>query len=119
MNPLGPGVPETVGPPLAGVSCVLFPTHGRELPAGEVGQLLVKGPNVFMGYWRATYKTAEAFSADGWFRTGEFARRDANGYAQAIVGRIKDLLTTGGLNVYPKEIETYIDELSTASLNRR
>ena len=110
-NPLdGPRVPETVGPPLAGVSVRIVSHDDRDLPAGEVGQLLVKGPNVFKGYWRQPDKTAEAFTADGWFRTGDLARRDANGYV-AIVGRIKDLIITGGLNVYPKEIETYIDEL--------
>ena len=110
-NPLdGPRVPETVGPPLAGVSVRIVSNDGRDLPAGEVGQLLVKGPNVFKGYWRQPDKTAEAFTADGWFRTGDLARRDANGYV-AIVGRAKDLIITGGLNVYPKEIETYIDDL--------
>ena len=110
-NPLdGPRVPETVGPPLAGVSVRIVSNDGRDLPTGEVGQLLVKGPNVFKGYWRQPDKTAEAFTADGYFRTGDLARRDANGYV-AIVGRSKDLIITGGLNVYPKEIETYIDEL--------
>jgi len=110
-NPLdGPRRPGTVGPPLPGVSIRIAADDGRDLPAGETGQLLVKGPNVFKGYWRQPAKTGEDFAADGWFRTGDLARRDADGYV-AIVGRAKDLIISGGLNVYPKEIETYIDEI--------
>lgn len=110
-NPLdGARIPETVGPPLPGVSVRIVSSDDHELPAGEVGQLLVKGPNVFKGYWRQPDNAAEIFTADGYFRTGDLARRDANGYV-AIVGRAKDLIITGGLNVYPKEVETYIDGL--------
>jgi malonyl-CoA/methylmalonyl-CoA synthetase len=75
-----------------------------------VGELLVKGDNVFKGYWRMPEKTAEEFTADGHFRTGDLARIDANGYV-SIVGRAKDLIISGGFNVYPKEIESYIDKL--------
>ena len=83
---------------------------GRELPAGEVGVLEVKGPNVFAGYWRMPEKTAEEMRPDGWFVTGDVARIDADGYV-TIVGRAKDLIITGGLNVYPKEVEQAIDAL--------
>ncbi len=110
-NPLdGERRAGTVGPPLAGVSIRIISSDSRDLPTGEVGQLLVKGPNVFKGYWQKPDKTAVEFTPDGYFRTGDLARQDANGYV-AIVGRAKDLIITGGLNVYPKEIETYIDEL--------
>jgi malonyl-CoA/methylmalonyl-CoA synthetase len=70
----------------------------------------VKGDNVFKGYWRLPEKTAEEFTADGYFRTGDLARRDADGYV-AIVGRAKDLIISGGLNIYPKEIESYLDKI--------
>jgi malonyl-CoA/methylmalonyl-CoA synthetase len=82
----------------------------HDLPAGETGQLLVKGANVFRGYWRLPEKTAEEFSADGFFRTGDLARRDASGYV-SIVGRAKDLIISGGFNIYPKEIEGYLDKI--------
>ena len=70
----------------------------------------MRGPNVFGGYWRMPQKTKEDFTADGFFRTGDVGKRDANGYL-AIVGRSKDLIITGGYNVYPKEIESYLDGL--------
>jgi malonyl-CoA/methylmalonyl-CoA synthetase len=70
----------------------------------------VKGANVFKGYWRLPEKTAEEFTSDGYFRTGDLARLDNDGYV-SIVGRAKDLIITGGLNVYPKEIETCIEKL--------
>ena len=110
-NPLaGPRRPGTVGPPLPGVSVRIVGEHGAELPVGEVGALEVKGANVFSGYWRKPAKTAAEFTADGWFKTGDLARRDADGYV-AIVGRAKDLIISGGLNIYPKEIEGYLDNL--------
>ena len=110
-NPLdGPRKPGTVGPPLPGVSVRLVDDTDTEVPSGEVGQLLVKGDNVFKGYWRQPQKTAEEFTADGWFRTGDLARMDADGYV-SIVGRAKDLIISGGLNIYPKEIESYLDKL--------
>jgi len=106
----GPRLPETVGLPLPGVSARIVSDGDRDLPVDEVGQLLVKGPNVFKGYWRHPKKTAEDFTADGYFRTGDLARRGKDGYI-SIVGRAKDLIITGGLNVYPKEIESYLDAL--------
>ena len=110
-NPLdGPRLPGTVGPPLPGVSIRIVDNQENDVANGEVGQLLVKGENVFKGYWRMPDKTAEEFSADGFFRTGDLARRDGNGYV-AIVGRAKDLIISGGLNIYPKEIESYLDKL--------
>jgi malonyl-CoA/methylmalonyl-CoA synthetase len=110
-NPLdGPRLPGTVGPPLPGVAVRIVDNEGNQVAPGEVGELLVKGDNVFKGYWRMPEKTAEEFSADGYFRTGDLARIDANGYV-SIVGRAKDLIISGGFNVYPKEIESYIDKL--------
>jgi malonyl-CoA/methylmalonyl-CoA synthetase len=110
-NPLnGTRRPATVGPPLPGVSVRIVNDGDQPLPAGEVGQLQVKGTNVFKGYWRRPEKTMEDFTADGYFRTGDLARFDNDGYV-CIVGRAKDLVITGGLNVYPKEIETCIEKL--------
>ncbi|MHB8536382.1 MAG: AMP-binding protein, partial [Sulfuricaulis sp.] len=95
-NPLdGQRRPGTVGIPLPGVSLRIVNDKDAQLPDGEVGQLLVKGGNVFKGYWRLPQKTAEEFTADGYFRTGDLARRDADGYL-AIVGRAKDLIISGG-----------------------
>lgn len=110
-NPLhGPRIAGTVGPPLADVTVRIVANDGREVATGEVGQLLVKGPNVFKGYWRQPEKTAEEFTADGYFKTGDMARQDDKAYV-SIVGRAKDVVISGGLNIYPKEIETYIDEI--------
>ncbi len=111
-NPLeGERRPGTVGPPLPGVSVRIVDEHGAARAAGEVGELQVRGEHVFRGYWRAPDKTAESFAADGWFKTGDLARRDADGYV-AIVGRAKDLIISGGLNVYPKEVESEIDRIA-------
>jgi malonyl-CoA/methylmalonyl-CoA synthetase len=110
-NPLdGPRLAGTVGLPLPGVSIRIVDDADKDVPDGDVGYLLVKGDNVFPGYWRMPEKTAEEFTPAGYFRTGDMARRDANGYI-SIVGRAKDLVITGGYNVYPKELESYIDEL--------
>ncbi len=110
-NPLeGPRRAGTVGPPLPGVSARVVNDKDQPLPTGEVGQLQVSGANVFKGYWGQPEKTAEDFTADGYFRTGDLARIDGDGYV-CIVGRAKDLVITGGLNVYPKEIETCIEKL--------
>ena len=103
--------PGTVGFPLPGVEVkVTHPETGAELPDGETGNLEVRGPNVFLGYWRMPEKTAEEKRADGFFITGDLASRSADGYV-TIVGRAKDLVITGGYNVYPKEIEGIIDDL--------
>jgi len=83
---------------------------GEELPAGEVGNIQVKGANVFKGYWRMPEKTEEDFTEDGFFDTGDKGRIDSAGYV-AIVGRAKDMVITGGLNVYPKEIELVVDDI--------
>jgi malonyl-CoA/methylmalonyl-CoA synthetase len=80
------------------------------LPAGEIGRIEVRGPNVFRGYWQMPEKTAEEFTADGFFKTGDMGTFLPNGYLQ-IVGREKDMIISGGLNVYPKEIEELIDGL--------
>ncbi|MDH3513870.1 MAG: malonyl-CoA synthase [Gammaproteobacteria bacterium] len=110
-NPLdGPRKPGTVGTPLPGVSIRIADDKDRDLPIGEAGQLQVKGANVFNGYWRLPEKTAEEFTADGYFRTGDLARKDDDGYV-TIVGRAKDLIISGGLNIYPKEIEGYLDKI--------
>jgi malonyl-CoA/methylmalonyl-CoA synthetase len=110
-NPLnGPRRPGTVGRPLPGVSVRVTDDENRDVRVGEIGQLQVRGDNVFQGYWRLPRKTAEEFTSDGYFRTGDLARLDNDGYV-SIVGRAKDLIITGGLNVYPKEIETYLEKL--------
>ena len=100
----------TVGFPLPGVGLRVHDEQGRDVPAGEIGGIEVKGPNVFKGYWRMPEKTAEEFTPDGWFRTGDVGRIDQDGYV-TIVGRSKDLIISGGYNVYPAEIEGYINEM--------
>ena len=100
----------TVGPALPGVGLRIRDDAGQDLPAGEIGGIEVHGPNVFGGYWRMPEKTKEEFTADGWFKTGDVGRRDADGYV-TIVGRSKDLIITGGYNVYPAEVEGFINEL--------
>lgn len=103
--------PGTVGPPLPDVELrITRPETGAPLPQGETGMIEVRGPNVFQGYWQMPEKTAEELQADGWFITGDMAKIDADGYV-TIVGRQKDLVITGGFNVYPKEVESLIDDL--------
>ncbi len=110
-NPLeGERIAGTVGPPLPGVSVRVVGADGNACAAGVVGAIEVKGPNVFAGYWRMPEKTREEFTADAWFRTGDVGEILANGYVR-IVGRATDLIITGGLNVYPKEVEEKIDAL--------
>jgi malonyl-CoA/methylmalonyl-CoA synthetase len=100
----------TVGFPLPGVEARIM-DQGQEVAHGETGVLEVRGANVFQGYWQMPEKTAEELQADGWFITGDLARQDSDGYI-TIVGRQKDLVITGGFNVYPKEVESLIDDLS-------
>lgn len=101
----------TVGFPLPGVSLkITDPDTGKELEKGQIGMIEVKGPNVFSGYWKMPEKTAEEFRADGFFITGDLGVLDDEGYVQ-IVGRTKDLIISGGFNIYPKEIELILDEL--------
>jgi malonyl-CoA/methylmalonyl-CoA synthetase len=110
-NPLdGERRAGSVGLPLPGVSVRVSNETGAPCAPGEVGGIEVKGPNVFPGYWRMPEKTAEDFTADGYFRTGDMGELAPDGYLK-IVGRTKDLIISGGLNVYPKEIEDRIDAL--------
>jgi malonyl-CoA/methylmalonyl-CoA synthetase len=113
-NPYDPRLGErragTVGPPLPGVGVRIHDEQGHPCAAGEIGGIEVKGPNVFAGYWRMPEKTREEFTADGWFKTGDVGKIDERGYV-TIVGRSKDLIISGGYNVYPAEVEGYINEM--------
>jgi len=107
----GRRIAGTVGFPLPGVDLrVVDPETGTRLEAGEIGMIEVRGPNVFSGYWRMPEKTAAEFREDGFFITGDLGKVDADGYVH-IVGRGKDLIITGGFNVYPKEVEMEIDAM--------
>jgi malonyl-CoA/methylmalonyl-CoA synthetase len=97
----------TVGFPLPGVELRIM-ADGAEVPQGDVGVIEVRGPNVFKGYWNMPEKTAEELRPDGWFITGDLGRLDTDGYLH-IVGRAKDLIITGGFNVYPIEVEEALD----------
>ncbi|MGK0557973.1 malonate--CoA ligase [Bordetella bronchiseptica] len=121
-NPCRPADGErlggTVGKALPGVQVRVVDDAGQALAAGEIGNVQVRGPNVFSGYWRMPEKTREEFTADGWFKTGDVGRWGGESGGRAvpadylsIVGRSKDLIISGGYNVYPKEIETVIDEM--------
>ena len=99
----------TVGLPLPDVELRIMSGQKQAAP-GEVGMIQVRGPNVFAGYWQMPDKTAEDLTPDGWFLTGDLAIQTADGYVQ-IVGRAKDLIITGGYNVYPKEVELLLDEV--------
>ncbi|SAI58095.1 malonyl-CoA synthetase [Bordetella ansorpii] len=112
----------TVGKPLPGVEVRVVDDAGAPLAPGEIGNVQVRGPNVFSGYWRMPEKTREEFAEGGWFKTGDVGRwgGEAGGRAApdsylSIVGRSKDLIISGGYNVYPKEIETLIDEMPGVS----
>ena len=113
MNTSNPYVGErragTVGFPLPGVALRIM-ADGAEVAPGAVGGIEVRGPNVFSGYWQMPEKTREELRPDGWFITGDLGKRDADGYVH-IVGRAKDLVITGGYNVYPKEVELVLDEV--------
>ncbi|MDH3640661.1 MAG: AMP-binding protein, partial [Gammaproteobacteria bacterium] len=110
-NPLiGERVAGTVGFALPGIETRIADEAGRALPAEEVGIIEVRGPNVFKGYWQMPDKTAEEFRDDGFFVTGDMGRMDSEGRI-SIVGRAKDLVISGGYNVYPKEVEKLIDEI--------
>ena len=98
---VGPEMPDTTGR--------VADEDGNEVPHGEIGVLEVKGPNVFKGYWQMPEKTKAEFREDGFFITGDMAKREPNGYIR-IVGRTKDLIISGGFNVYPKEIEACLDD---------
>jgi malonyl-CoA/methylmalonyl-CoA synthetase len=100
----------TVGFPLPGISVRVVNQQDQPAPSGEPGAIQVRGDNVFAGYWRNPSKTREEFTADGWFRTGDIGVIDGDGYL-SIVGRAKDLIITGGYNVYPKEVELVIEAM--------
>jgi len=100
----------TVGMPLPGVQVRVVDDADAPLPAGQPGHIQVRGPNVMPGYWKLPDKNKEEFTADGFFRTGDIGSFDAQGYL-SIVGRAKDMVISGGYNVYPKEIEILLDEL--------
>jgi malonyl-CoA/methylmalonyl-CoA synthetase len=102
--------PGSVGMPLPGTELRIANGEGKALPQGKIGMIEVRGPNVFAGYWRMPEKTAAEFRADGFFITGDLGTIDEDGYVH-IVGRAKDLVISGGFNVYPKEIESLIDAL--------
>lgn len=100
----------TVGFPLPGTEVKITDSNsGEELPQGEIGEIEVRGPNVFKGYWQMPEKTAEELRSDGFFITGDLGQIDDDGYL-LIVGRNKDLIISGGYNIYPKEIELQLDE---------
>jgi malonyl-CoA/methylmalonyl-CoA synthetase len=101
--------PGSVGFPLPGVAARIVDPERRELAAGSTGELLVRGPNVFSGYWRQPEATAAAF-VDGWFRTGDLATRSDDGY-YTLQGRRSDLIISGGFNIYPREIEEVLSEM--------
>ena len=115
----GDRIGSTVGKPLPGVEVRVVDDAGSSCQIGEIGHVQVKGPNVFSGYWRMPEKTREEFTADGWFKTGDMGRwggqtpqgRDIPSDYLSIVGRSKDLIISGGYNVYPKEIESVIDDM--------
>lgn len=110
-NPLdGERVPGTVGFAIPGYSVRVADSEGHELPRGEVGVIEIKGPSLFAGYWRMPEKTAAEFRADGFFITGDNGVMAENGRV-SIVGRAKDLIISGGYNIYPKEIEQVLDDV--------
>jgi malonyl-CoA/methylmalonyl-CoA synthetase len=100
--------PGAVGFPLPGVSIRILDTDGKPVPEGETGEVYLKGPNVFAGYWNRPDATQAAF-LDGWFKTGDIAQRSADGY-YTLCGRRSDLIISGGFNIYPREIEEYLSE---------
>ncbi|THK36075.1 malonyl-CoA synthase [Ensifer sp. MPMI2T] len=107
----GERIAGTVGFPLPGVTVrVTDPATGAVLPPDETGMIEINGPNVFKGYWRMPEKTAAEFTADGFFISGDLGKIDRQGYVH-IVGRSKDLVISGGYNIYPKEVEGEIDQL--------
>ncbi|HVF65599.1 MAG TPA: malonyl-CoA synthase [Casimicrobiaceae bacterium] len=111
-NPLdGARVPGTVGLPLPGVDVRVVDEHGKDCERETIGQIEIRGPNVCAGYLNQPDKTAESMTADGWFRSGDIGSFDANGYL-IISGRATDMIISGGLNVYPKEIEERLDAMN-------
>jgi long-chain acyl-CoA synthetase len=99
----------SIGTPIAGCEMKVVDDEGRDLPVGEVGEIVIRGANVMKGYWNKPEATAEAIDSDGWFRSGDMARADEDGYFY-IVDRKKDMIIRGGYNVYPREIEEVLYE---------
>ena len=111
-NPLeGVRKPGSVGPPLPGVAVRVVDDDETPLVTGSVGHVQVRGPNVFGGYWQRPDLAPETFTDDGWFRTGDLGAFDSDGYLE-LVGRSKDLVISGGLNVYPRDVEEVLDALA-------
>jgi malonyl-CoA/methylmalonyl-CoA synthetase len=108
-NPVDAPRPDTVGLPLPGVECRIW-SAGREALPGTDGEIQVRGPQVFTGYWHDATATAEAFTADGWFRTGDLGVIDPACGHLVIRGRTKELIISGGLNVYPREVELALEQ---------
>jgi len=106
--------PGSVGPALPGVTIRIADDAGDPLPAGEIGEIQVRGPNVFAGYWGMAEKTAQEFTADKFFRTGDLGTLSDDGYL-SIRGRKKDMIISGGLNVYPREVEQVLDKLQVVA----
>ena len=106
----GPRIAGSVGPSLPGITVRVVTEKGQRAKVGEPGVLEMKGPNMFAGYWRNPEKTAEDHTADGYFISGDIATEDEAGYIR-IVGRAKDLIISGGYNIYPKEVEMAIDAM--------
>jgi malonyl-CoA/methylmalonyl-CoA synthetase len=101
----------TVGFALPGVDLRIAGEAGSRAEPGQIGAVEVRGPSIFQGYWRMPEKTAEEFTADGWFKTGDVGQLDAHGRL-TLIGRSKDLVISGGYNVYPAEVEGYLNELA-------
>jgi long-chain acyl-CoA synthetase len=101
--------PGSIGTPVTGVEMKVLAEDGTALPAGEVGEIAIRGHNVMKGYWNKPEATEAVLSADGWFRTGDMGRTDEDGYYY-IVDRLKDLVIRGGFNIYPREIEEVLYE---------
>jgi fatty-acyl-CoA synthase len=101
--------PGTVGWPVPGLGMRLVDDEGRDVPPGETGELLLRGPQMFAGYLGNPEQTAEAMTPDGWLRTGDLARRDGDG-AFTICGRRKEMFISGGENVFPGEVEAALAE---------
>lgn len=111
-NPFDPArrIPKSAGYPLPGVQIRVVSPSGQDVPPGEVGEVWVKGDNVFAGYWRNSEKTRESF-VEGWFRTGDLGRQDpADQLRLYLVGRAKELIISGGYNVYPREVESVLEQ---------
>jgi malonyl-CoA/methylmalonyl-CoA synthetase len=102
--------PGSVGMPLPGISATILDEQGTPVKPGETGELHLKGPNVFAGYWRRDEATRNAFRDGGWFRTGDLALKQSDGY-YTLCGRRSDLIISGGFNIYPREIEEFLEEL--------